>query len=125
MSRLLIGALLGFLIREAWAITRAVGKSGDRFSLAYYFSRPRNLALLALNALSTTALLFAWPDLRPFVLRNTAGLDAPAITGLMMGFFAAVAFRWIANRVGRHFGQPAIPDPEGDPMEDTPTPPVP
>ncbi len=99
-------AILGFVVRELFSILPAISAndaSPDKFSFSYYFSRPRNRVLLAMNA-SGAALMFL---VRHEVVTHSAklpflgeyiGAGTPLITAGLSGFVGAHILRIIFNK---------------------------
>jgi len=113
----LLAAVLGFVGREAMAIASGIKgneNSPDTFSLRYYLSRSKNVALLVSNACGTGILLLARHEVLglagsiPFVSQYL-GSGTPVLVGGTIGFTGAHVLRWIAGKFGSN-NTPAEPD---------------
>jgi len=102
----LLAAVLGFVGREAMAIASGIKgneNSPDTFSLRYYLSRSKNVALLVSNACGTGILLLARHEVLglagsiPFVSQYL-GSGTPVLVGGTIGFTGAHVLRWIAKK---------------------------
>lgn len=108
LATLLFAALLGFVTIESIYISRGLRESDspDKFSLRYYFSRPRNLVMLISNAAGTAWLVLAHETVMHYAngVLVTAGISAvdmstwtPAFTGGLIGLCGSFVVRVITK----------------------------
>lgn len=104
-----IAAVCGFVVREAISILPAIGdneNTPDKFSFRYYFSRPRNIVLLIMNAAGAVCLLLAHDEVMtllvqvPVIGPYFGGVAMPILTGSLVGFAGAWVFRWLTQKMG-------------------------
>lgn len=107
-ATLLLAALLGFITIEAIYISKGLrdSDSPDKFSLRYYFSRPRNLVMLISNAAGTAWLVLAHKTVMQYAndIMVAAGVSAvdisawtPAFTGGLIGLCGSFVVRVITK----------------------------
>ena len=107
-ATLLFAALLGFITIEAIYISKGLrdSDSPDKFSLRYYFSRPRNLVMLISNAAGTAWLVLAHKTVMQYAndIMVAAGVSAvdisawtPAFTGGLIGLCGSFVVRVITK----------------------------
>lgn len=107
-ATLLLAALLGFITIEAIYISKGLrdSDSPDKFSLRYYFSRPRNLVMLISNAAGTAWLVLAHKTVMQYandimVAAGVSAVDmstwAPAFTGGLIGLCGSFVVRVITK----------------------------
>lgn len=107
-ATLLLAALLGFITIEAIYISKGLrdSNSPDKFSLRYYFSRPRNLVMLISNAAGTAWLVLAHKTVMQYAndIMVAAGVSAvdistwtPAFTGGLIGLCGSFVVRVITK----------------------------
>ena len=107
-ATLLFAALLGFITIEAIYISKGLrdSDSPDKFSLRYYFSRPRNMVMLISNAAGTAWLVLAHKTVMQYAndIMVAAGVSAvdistwtPAFTGGLIGLCGSFVVRVITK----------------------------
>lgn len=105
---LLFAALLGFVTIESIYISKGLrdSDSPDKFSLRYYFSRPRNMVMLISNAAGTAWLVLAHKTVMQYSndIMVAAGVSAvdistwtPAFTGGLIGLCGSFVVRVITK----------------------------
>lgn len=106
---LFASALLGFVTIEAIYISKSIrlDASPDKFSLRYYFSRPRNLVMLISNGAGTAWLVLAHKTVMNYansLLAAIPGVDpvdmsnwTPAFTGGLIGLCGSFVVRVITK----------------------------
>lgn len=105
---LLFAALLGFVTIESIYISKGLrdSNSPDKFSLRYYFSRPRNMVMLISNAAGTAWLVLAHKTVMQYSndIMVAAGVSAvdistwtPAFTGGLIGLCGSFVVRVITK----------------------------
>lgn len=105
---LLFAALLGFVTIESIYISKGLrdSNSPDKFSLRYYFSRPRNMVMLISNAAGTAWLVLAHKTVMQYAndIMVAAGVSAvdistwtPAFTGGLIGLCGSFVVRVITK----------------------------
>lgn len=105
----LAAALLGFIARELMSILPAVERnegSPNRLSLRYYFSRPKNLVLLGLNACGAAVLYLGRHELASVAatipwLGEHMSVGTPTLIAGAIGFIGASGFRFLAKRIAQ------------------------
>ena len=104
-----IAAVCGFIIREAMSVLPAIEKdesSPSKFSFGYYFSRPRNIVLMVMNAAGAVSLMLAHTEVMtllvqvPVIGPYFSGVAVPILTGALVGFAGAWIFRWLTTKMG-------------------------
>lgn len=112
----ILGCLLGFLIREAMAISSR--RNSEKPSLQYYWSLEKNRWTVFINSLCTVAAMLGrgelvgistseqfaaeWPKVYVF---TKFLLVAPFWSSLGIGLFAAFAIRWVITMIDQRFGR--------------------
>ena len=105
---LFASALLGFVTIEAIYISKGLraSDSPDKFSLRYYFQRPRNLVMLISNGAGTAWLVMAHKTVMHYAnsIATAAGISAvdmstwtPAFTGGLIGLCGSFVVRVITK----------------------------
>lgn len=110
------GCLLGFLIREAMAISAR--RNSEAPSWSYYWSLAKNRWTVFINGLCTVAAMLGrselvaitgsqqfateWP--RVYVFTKFLAI-APFWTSLGIGLFSAFAIRWVITMIDQRFGR--------------------
>lgn len=111
-----LGCLLGFLIREAMAISAR--RNSETPSWIYYWSLAKNRWTVFINGLCTVAAMLGrselvsitgsaqfaieWPKVYVFTKFLVV---APFWTSLGIGLFAAFAIRWLITMIDQRFGR--------------------
>jgi hypothetical protein len=102
----LITALLGFVACEALNISRGIkdDDTPDKFSWSYYFSRPKNIVQLIMNACGTGVLFIARHDVMSFagsipVLSDYLGASTPYLLCGVIGFSGGYFVRFLAKKL--------------------------
>lgn len=102
----LLTAILGLIAREAMSVIPAIKEddaSPSKFSFAYYFSRPKNQALLVLNAAGTGILFLARHEVLAIsenipLLSDYLGSGTPLLMCGLIGFAGASVVRYAAKK---------------------------
>lgn len=112
----IFGCLLGFLIREAMAISSR--RNSESPSWSYYWSLAKNRWTVFINFLCTLAAMLGrvelvgitgseqfaaeWPKVYVFTKFLVV---APFWSSLGIGLFAAFAIRWVITMIDQRFGR--------------------
>lgn len=112
----ILGCLLGFVIREAMAISSR--RNSDKPSWQYYWSLEKNRWTVFINSLCTVAAMLGrgelvaistseqfateWPKVYVFTKFLVV---APFWSSLGIGLFAAFAIRWVITMIDQRFGR--------------------
>jgi hypothetical protein len=101
-------AICGFIASEASSILPAIKtneNSPEKFSFRYYFTQPKNLAMLVCNAAGSTGLFLGHGELvsvmhkLPVLGEYFEGTTMPVITGLLIGFMGGRLIRWVGDKL--------------------------
>jgi ABC-type antimicrobial peptide transport system permease subunit len=102
----LITALLGFVACEALNISRGLKDTDtpDKFSWSYYFSRPKNITQLIMNACGTGVLFISRHEVLGFADRiplvsDFLGYGTPFLVCGLIGFVGGYVVRFVAKKL--------------------------